>query len=130
MLRKDEYDISTVPWIFHALEAIYGTNAGRGFSDISEKVNFLLRVEVRHKKRLKQKLRELNDLRSSFIQGGYNVSHIMDQDSNEAISETINFGISLIISSLQCLMRNNWKAICVEQKFVGQSVIASSGSVV
>lgn len=122
MVRMDDYDISTVPWVFHALEAIYGTNAGRGFTDISEKVNFLLSVEERQQKRLKSKLRELNDLRSSFVHGGYNVSHIMDDDSNDAIFETINFGISLIISSLQCLMRNGWKGINVEHKFVGLEI--------
>lgn len=120
IVRMDDYDISTVPWIFHALEAIYGTNAGRGFTDISEKVNFLLDVEERQKKGLKKKLRELNDLRSSFVHGGYCVSHIMDNDSYNAIFGIINFGVSLIISSLQCLMRNGWKGIDTEQKFVGR----------
>ncbi|MDE1226132.1 hypothetical protein MCT03_18255 [Vibrio aestuarianus] len=125
ILRMDDYDISTVPWIFHALEAIYGTNAGRGFSDISNKVNFLLQVEERQQKRLKRKLRELNDLRSSFIHGGYNVSHIMNQNFNDEIFEIVSFGISLVISSLQCLMKNNWKAIFVEETFVGQPAAAS-----
>ena len=125
MVRMDDYDISTVPWIFHALEAIYGTNAGRGFTDISEKVNFLLSVEERQRKSLKKRLRELNDLRSSFIHGGYNVSHIMDHNSNDKIFETINFGMSLVISSLQCLMRNNWHGLSVKTEIVGLPEIAS-----
>jgi hypothetical protein len=120
--RMSDYDISTVTWIFHALEAIYGTNAGRGFTDISEKVNFLLNIEERQQKRLKRKLRELNDLRSSFVHGGYNVSHIIDCDSNDGIYDIINFGISLIISTLQNLMRNGWKGIHVESKFVGYEI--------
>nr|VVV06073.1 hypothetical protein AW0309160_03557 [Aliivibrio wodanis] len=125
MVRMDDYDISTIPWIFHALEAIYGTNAGRGFNDISEQIKFLLSVEERQQKGLKNKLRELNNLRSSFIHGGYCVSHIMDQDSNNKIFELVNFGISLVISSIQSLMLNNWHSIYVQRQIVGLPVSAS-----
>ncbi|MFH4594834.1 hypothetical protein WKW23_22520, partial [Vibrio alginolyticus] len=125
VIRMDDYDISSVPWIFHALEAIYGTNAGRGFSDISEQVNFLLSVEVRQQKRLKNKLRELNNLRSSFVHGGYCVSHIMDQDSNDKTFELVSFGISLVISSIQALMLNNWHGIGVQKQIIGLPASAS-----
>ncbi len=125
IIRMDDYDISTVPWIFHALEAIYGTNAGRGFSDISEQVNFLLSVEVRQQKELKNKLRDLNNLRSSFVHGGYCVSHIMDQDSDNKIFELVNFGVSLVISSIQSLMLNNWHGVGVHKQLIGLPVKAS-----
>lgn len=125
IIRMDDYDISTVPWIFHALEAIYGTNAGRGFNDISEQVNFLLSVEVRQQKGLKNKLRDLNSLRSSFVHGGYCVSHIMDQDSNDKIFESVNFGVSLVISSIQSLMLKNWHGIGVHKQIIGLPANAS-----
>ena len=52
----------------------------------------------------------------------HNVSHIIDCDSNDGIYDIINFGISLIISTLQNLMRNGWKGIHVESKFVGYEI--------
>jgi len=101
-------DISMVSWIFHALEAIYGTKAGRGFNDLSEKLVFLLSVPINKQKPLKKKLRELNDLRSSFIHGGYRVPHPLDEDYEDKIFDIINFGVLLIIYSIQILISKDW----------------------
>ncbi|HHK8657528.1 TPA: hypothetical protein ACQYF6_000029 [Vibrio parahaemolyticus] len=96
-----------------------------GFNDISEQVNFLLSVEVRQQKGLKNKLRDLNSLRSSFVHGGYCVSHIMDQDSNDKIFESVNFGVSLVISSIQSLMLKNWHGVGVHKQIIGLPANAS-----
>ncbi len=125
VIKIDGYDIGAIPWIFHALEAIYGTNAGRGFNDLSEKVNFLLTVEERQKKALKKQLRELNDMRSKFVHGGFNVSHPMDYDLNEQVNDLANFGVSLVISSIQSLMLNDWNEIGVVEKIYGHKITAS-----
>jgi hypothetical protein len=125
IIKMDGYDIGAIPWIFHALEAIYGTNAGRGFNDLSEKINFLLSVEVRQKKALKMQLRELNDMRSKFVHGGFNVSHPMDYELNEQVHDLANFGVSLVISSIQNLMLNDWNGIGVVEKIYGHNVAAS-----
>lgn len=125
VIKMDGYDIGAIPWIFHALEAIYGTNAGRGFNDLSEKINFLLSVEERQKKALKNKLRDLNDMRSKFVHGGFNVSHPMDYDLNEQVNDLANFGVSLVISSVQSLMLNDWNEIGVVENIYGHKVTAS-----
>ncbi|WP_156420252.1 hypothetical protein [Rheinheimera sp. EpRS3] len=125
IVKMDGYDIGTIPWIFHALEAIYGTNAGRGFNDLSKKINFLLSVEERQQKALKTQLRELNDMRSKFVHGGFNVSHPMDYDLNEQVNELVNFGVSLVISSIQNLMLNDWDEIGVEENIYGHKATAS-----
>ena len=114
-------DISMVPWIFHALEAIYGTNAGRGFNDLSSKINFLLEIEERERKKLKKQLRELNNLRSSFVHGGYRVSHPLADEISSDIFELTEFGVTLIICSLQKLMSNNWFGLRTEEKYLGIS---------
>ena len=125
LIKMEDYDISSIPWIFHALEAMYGTNSGRGFNDLSDKINFLLPVEERQMKSLKKQLRDLNDLRNKFVHGGFNVSHPMDFESNEKVSDLANFGIGLIISSIQCLMLNDWDEISTLEKVYGHKAIAS-----
>lgn len=127
IIHVDRNDIGIIPWIFHALEAIYGTNAGRGFNDLSERVNFLLSIKERQKKGLKNKLRALNDLRGKFIHGGFNVSHPMNlhYETNENVDDLANFGISLVISSIQYLMLNNWNGIGVIEKIFGHKITHS-----
>ncbi len=112
-------DISMVTWIFHALESIYGTNSGRGFNDMSSQIFFLLKIPERKQKSFKKKLRELNDLRSSFVHGGYKVPHPLNDDINEQIYELTNFGVVLIICSLQQLMKNNWSGLKVSEVYEG-----------
>jgi hypothetical protein len=112
-------DISMVSWIFHALEAIYGTKAGRGFNDIKEKAVFLLSVPVNKQKALSKKLRELNDLRSSFIHGGYKVAHPLDFETEDRIFDLTNFGVALIICSIQQLISKNWIELTVTEVYGG-----------
>jgi hypothetical protein len=113
------FDISMVTWIFHALESIYGTNSGRGFNDMSSQIFFLLKMPERKQKGFKKKLRELNDLRSSFVHGGYKVPHPLNDDINEQMYELTNFGVVLIICSLQQLMKNNWSGLKVSEVYEG-----------
>ncbi|WP_025563931.1 hypothetical protein [Psychromonas sp. SP041] len=114
-----EADISMVSWIFHALEAIYGTKAGRGFNDIKEKAVFLLSVPINKQKTLGKKLRELNDLRSSFIHGGYKVAHPLDFETEDRIFDLTNFGVALIICSIQQLISKGWIELTVTEVYSG-----------
>jgi hypothetical protein len=118
---KMEADISMVSWIFHALESIYGTKAGRGFNDIKEKAVFLLSVPVNKQKVLSKKLRELNDLRSSFIHGGYKVAHPLDLETEDRIFDLTNFGVALIICSIQQLISKGWIELTVTEVYSGIS---------
>lgn len=125
VMDADIVDISMVTWIFHALEAIYGTKAGRGFNDMSSQIFFLLDVPDKKRNNLKKKLRELNDLRSSFVHGGYKVPHPLNEDFNEKVFELTNFGVVLIICSLQQLMKNNWSGLQIFEIYEGITCIDS-----
>ena len=114
-----EADISMVSWIFHALEAIYGTKAGRGFNDIKEKAVFLLSVPINKQKALSKKLRELNDLRSSFVHGGYRVAHPLDFETEDRIFDLTNFGVALVICSIQQLISRGWIELTVKEVYSG-----------
>ncbi|NBI56271.1 hypothetical protein [Photobacterium alginatilyticum] len=108
-----------VSWVFHALEAIYGTKAGRGFNDIASKAIFLLEIPINKQKRFKASLRDLNDLRSSFIHGGYKVSHPLNDAYDDEVFKLIEFGVLVIINSIQGLVRKKWIELSVQEVFVG-----------
>ncbi|ELX7527504.1 hypothetical protein SKP09_004642 [Vibrio parahaemolyticus] len=112
-------DVSMVSWVFHALEAIYGTKSGRGFNDIASKAIFLLDTPVNKQKRFKADLRKLNDLRSSFIHGGYKVVHPLNKEYDLAVHELLEFGVLIIINSIQILAYKKWVELSVQEVFVG-----------
>lgn len=112
-------DVSMVSWVFHALEALYGTKSGRGFNDIASKAIFLLDIPVSKQKRFKADLRKLNDLRSSFIHGGYKVNHPLNDEYDEAIFPLLEFGTLIIINSIQALVQRKWIELSVQEVFIG-----------
>jgi len=125
--RGSDVDIVWVIWAFHALEAVYGTKVGEGFKNLIDRISFLLQLDERDKKYLKKNLREMYDLRSAFVHGGYKAHHPM---MNEVIDERLNgecaklliamqFGFDLVVASLQALIINEWYGVKVEESISG-----------
>ncbi|MBY8238048.1 hypothetical protein KW539_08500 [Vibrio fluvialis] len=112
-------DVSMVSWVFHALEALYGTKSGRGFNDIASKAIFLIEIPIGKQKRFKADLRKLNDLRSSFIHGGYRVNHPLNDEHDKEVYRLLEFGTLIIINSIQALAQRKWIEVSVQEVFVG-----------
>ncbi|AHJ77517.1 hypothetical protein BBB57_21140 [Kosakonia sacchari] len=121
-------NINGIMWIFHALEAIFSTKFGEGFSNLIERISFLLTLNEKERSLLRKNFRLLYDLRSSLIHGGYEIYHpmrydLMDDSLNDQFSEiykNLQFGVSVIISCLQVLISNNWYGINIEEKINGK----------
>nr|WP_256344110.1 HEPN domain-containing protein [Pseudomonas costantinii] len=126
-LCKKDTDVSSVVWIFHALEAIYGTRVGEGFTNIVDRISLLLELDPREKKRLKKSLRELYDYRSSFVHGGYKVHHPMSMEIIDArlsddyskLYDLVRSGFNIVVASLQVLIKNDWFGIRVDESLSG-----------
>ena len=106
--------IGVVPWIFCALESIFSTNVGRGGKQLKEQALYLLNPKVEHKRRFTQKLDRLLDLRHSFIHGGYKVPSLYQDDFNHDEFDLVEFGVVLVILSIQRLAENNWSGLTIE----------------
>lgn len=125
---RDGEDVTTVVWVFHALEALFGKKVGESFTNLVDRISSLLQVNPNEKNNLKKKLRYLYNLRSSLVHGGYAIYHpLRNEIFDEAINnqrtdmyENIAFGVSIIIASLQQLIKNNWYGINIEQKITGK----------
>lgn len=126
-ISKSELSVATVIWIFHALEAIYGTRVGESFTNLIGRISLLLELSEENKKNVKKKLRELYDIRSSFVHGGYQVLHPL---INEAIDKKLEDdqwkliclcqdGIEIIIESLQKMISRGWHELVVTENLYG-----------
>ncbi|BEL81598.1 hypothetical protein SM12BL3_29050 [Serratia marcescens] len=122
-------DVNDIMWIFHALESLFSTRVGEGFSNLIERMSFLLKLNEKENSILRKNFRLLYNLRSSLIHGGYEIYHPMRYDlMDDSLSDqfgdiykNLQFGISVIISCLQVLISNNWYGIDVEEKIKGKS---------
>lgn len=125
---RDGEDVTTVIWIFHALEALFSTKVGESFNNLVDRISFLLEIDLKEKSILKRKLRFLYNLRSSLVHGGYAIYHpsrndIFDKAINDQFMEmyeNIAFGVAVITASLQKLIKNSWCGINVDQKIIGK----------
>ena len=126
-LCRIDGDISSILWIFHALESIYSTKVGESFSNLINRISSLLNLTKNETTKLKKRLRSLYDHRSSMIHGGYKVHHPMGYETidprlDDDISknyELNQLGIALIISSIQALISNNWYGLKVTESLHG-----------
>jgi hypothetical protein len=126
-LCKSEVDEASVVWIFHALEAIYGTRVGEGFSNLINRLSILLQLDSKEKAKTKKKLRSMYDYRSSIVHGGYQVHHplrndVIDKRLNEDWLRTYELfqgGFNLVVLSIQTMIQNGWYGIEVKESLIG-----------
>ena len=115
-LAKSEISPSSVVWVFYALETLFDTKAGENFRSLISRIVLLLQPEAGELVRLRKKLRELYDIRSSFVHGGMDVVHpmhdeILDRDVDaihSRIMDAVDFGTQLIVASIQEVIRRGW----------------------
>ena len=124
---KTDGEISTIVWIFHALEALFNTRVGEGFSNLINRISVVLNLNPKEKSILKKNLRKLYDMRSSLVHGGYEIYHpmrreVIDRSIDEQYGEiydNLQFGISIILACLQMLIKKGWYGIDVSESING-----------
>lgn len=124
---KADGDVASVIWIFHALESIYSTRVGEGFTNLVSRISLLLKLDDKERKRMSKKLRALYDHRSSLVHGGYKIHSPMtwstvDPRINEVLDNNyrlLQFGFNLILASVQALIRNGWYGVTIVEELTG-----------
>ncbi len=93
-LCKGDGRIDSVLWVFNALESLLSTRVGENFSGLVRRIALVLELDTKQAAILKKRMRELYDLRSAFVHGGYDVAHPMH---SETIDPSLNdhYGKSL-----------------------------------
>lgn len=124
---KLDGEVTSVIWIFHALESLYSTRVGEGFTNLFNRISMLLELNKKEQSILKKNLRKLYDFRSSIVHGGYEVHH---PERSEAIDSRINddmssfyklnqYEFNIVVCSIQQLIKNNWHGIKLDESMSG-----------
>lgn len=116
--------IDSLLWLFHGLEALLSTKVGENLSGMIRRISLLLNLDLKQQSQLNKKLRELYDLRSSFVHGGYGVPHPMrsevvdrrlDDDYSKLI-EANEFGFAVLCALLQSLAEKGIVSVAFEER--------------
>lgn len=116
-ISKTDMSPTIVIWLFYALETLFDTKAGENFRVLTERIQLLLSPNEIEAKRLRQNLRALYDLRSSFVHGGLEVAHPMHSEQLDPVvdekyarlSDVSEFGFGLLLSAVQTVIEKNWQ---------------------
>jgi hypothetical protein len=119
-----------VIWIFYAFESLLQANVGENFGAIVRRLSLLLGATEKQKKTLRKGMRELYDLRSSIVHGGFQVAHpmhneILDKRVEEnfmRLIEATNFGLAVLVSAVQETVRRGWKSPRFEEVLDGEPI--------
>lgn len=129
-MAKDDAQIDSVTWLFHGLEALVSTRVGESVSGLVRRLGAILELDAPLQKRLNKRLRQLYDLRSSFVHGGYAVPHPI---SNEVIDRSLGghmqdlhelrqFGASLLVATLQALIKKRIVKLRFDEQIVTTTI--------
>ncbi len=133
-LCKLDDGIESVIWLFHGLEAVLGTRVGENLSGLLRRISMLLDPSPKQLAYLKKRLKELYDLRSAFVHGGYGVTHpihseVVDRrldDDVEKLMSANAFGFGLLVAVLQAMICNDLLELTFEEKLIGKQLSPKS----
>lgn len=115
-------------WLSHALEALYDTPQNSIVNTLKQRIFLLLGEPVEGRTKISKKINNFYNLRSRFVHGDFETFHpsfndILDNKiitiSDDVIS-TFDFAYSIILSTFQKLIKNNWKNAMFSESFRGE----------
>lgn len=128
-LCRSNGQIDFVLWLFNALEALLSTKVGENFSGIIRRTNALLVLNEKQRSHLQKTLRNLYNLRSSFVHGGYEAPHPLhrepidprlDDDYMKMLTLSME-GFAILGALLQVLIEKKIPIVAFEEQLVACS---------
>jgi hypothetical protein len=125
-LCKSDGHIDFILWLFNALESLLGTRVGENFSGLVRRAALLLQLDDKEKREMSKKLRQLYDLRSAFVHGGYEVAHPLHRDPidlrlEEDYMQILHlsiYGFGLLGALLQSMIERQLPVVSFEERIV------------
>ncbi|WP_026701722.1 HEPN domain-containing protein [Salibacterium aidingense] len=114
-------------WISLALEALYDTPKGQINRIFLDRIILFLNIPENNKKVYKKKIRDFYDLRSRFVHGDLDIenplkNNVLDNsifDYDSIILENCAFGLSIVIATLQKMIKNQWNSLDFYESYKG-----------
>ena len=125
-MAGDDTKVDSITWLFYGLEALVSTRVGENISGLVRRLSSILDLEASQQKWLNKQLRQLYDMRSSFVHGGYAIPHplaneVIDKHLDHHFSELFRlhqFGTSLLISTLQALIKKRIVGLRFDEQLI------------
>lgn len=126
-LAREEVSVNTVVWLFYALETFFDTRPGDNFRALVNRIGLWLSPNDHQRGLLKRNLRELYELRSSFVHGGRDVIHPLHNEAADQrvekqyqeLMETTEFGFAVLLASVQEAVLRGWTALTFTETVTG-----------
>jgi Apea-like HEPN len=127
LCKEDKVSPTQLIWISFALEALYDTPKAQINKTLIERISLVLGIPDDIKRKYKKKINEFYDLRSRFVHGELDIAtplsnEILDDKCSEyqaIIIEYCDFGLSIILATLQKMIQNEWKTLHFEENYYG-----------
>jgi hypothetical protein len=127
-LAYSDASSTSIIWLFYALETLLDTKPGENRAALERRLIVLLEPSEKERRKLKTKLRELYDYRSSVVHGGLSVAsplqlESLDEDfENEyrRMLELVEYGFALLLACLQKVALNGWTELRFKDVMEGQ----------
>ncbi len=131
-ISKIEMSPIEVIWLFYAFESLLQTSVGQNFSLIVKRLCLLLDADEKQSSTVRRRMRELYDLRSAMVHGGYEVTHPMhDSGIDERVMQSfvretraMDYGYALLIAAVQKTIQNDWKYPKFSEVIDGEEIAA------
>jgi hypothetical protein len=115
--KLDQNSPMEVIWLFYAFESLLQTRVGESFSVIVKRLCLLLSADEKQSSFVRKKMRELYDIRSAIVHGGYEVTHPMHDegldkrvlDSFEREVQATDYGYAFLLAAIQRTILGGWK---------------------
>lgn len=116
-------------WLTHSLEALYDTPREGILNSLKQRLFLFLGTPNSHNNEIKKKITSLYDLRSKFVHG---TMEVVREPSNEILDSSLNqymeemnlmndFGMMLIVSTMQKMIDENSKGLLFTEQYKNQS---------
>jgi hypothetical protein len=119
LLHLSRIDISPVEvvWLFYAFESLLQTRAGENFSSLVKRLCLLLNANEQQSGIVRRRMRDLYDIRSGIVHGGYEISHPMhdsalDKRTDESVMKilrAVDYGHAFLVAAIQKTILNDWR---------------------
>jgi hypothetical protein len=128
--RLSHFNPETLIWLAHALEALYDTPPALVAKHLQQRIIQVLDVPAERQKWVKKQLRQFYELRSSFVHGNLDVVHPLENERldpqvvqyTKKLMGPINFGIMVVLATLQKHIVENWREVTFTEVCQGVSV--------
>lgn len=126
-IAREEISPPTIIWLFYAFEALFDTKVGENFRSLIDRIALLLNPTDTQLAYLRRTMRELYNLRSSFVHGGMEVFHPFAHEISDKSVESVyyklmgncNNGFRILLSCIQEVVRQNWREPSFKEMIAG-----------